>query len=1151
MTRRRAAGLLLAAWLLPAAADAFGRNKVRYRQFDWKVLVTEHFEIYYTPEEEALAWEVTTIAEKAWQREIEYFRLIKPPSKKVPIFLYATFHDFIQTNVTPQALEEGVGGFTEVFKTRVVLPLGPSAEQRRIVIEHELVHAHQFFLLYGEGLRSYSLYKSVLLPLWFMEGMAEHVANDWDAQGEMVLRDAVLHDRVPSLTLLHSFNHLEPHDAYLGYKAGQSACDFLAERFGDDKIPAILKGIEDAKSFGQVFQEKTGMSFAEFDRKWHVHLREKYWSWSKGRRDARDYGAAVVTGKPGRTVIHNSPAASPTEDAIAFLSDRQGYRNLFVSRRGGRPRALFGNAAVELSASPPDWSPDGRTLAVVVKDGPRNAIALVDAKQGRIRRRLRFPFLDIAYPRYSPDGGSIAFVGFNGTCAEIYLADLGTGSWCQVTRDGGSASAPAFAPDGVRLVYAAETPQGGELRVIDELRDAEPRSRPLIPGRSVRGGRPDVSPDGKYVLFDSGDNGAPNLYVAALDGSDIRQVTDARTGIWAGRWVRDGKRVVAVTIENGAQNVYLLGDHAVRDAVLAMGFEPALAAPAGAGGGGATAEPAESPAPARRLDGPRPLIPPSRLAPPKTTLTLSETLASRPSSADIEGGVPLFLGMVTTMVAPRAGLPPLVPTALGLSGDAAFAAAVPDRPRTGPGSTPTAAPGVQAATVHRMPPPAPLELSARRSGAAMILSWSPPPAERGISRYEILRASGPAGTPRVIAVLPDPSVSLWSDYGWQYEDPYTYRVEGRSASGTLLAEGAASVQARVDVWPAEYRMAFDRRLVDLFVLVGSITIGGGTSFAGYGALQLSDLPGDHRLMLEANAFPSWSNVYGLTYAYEGWRPDLAVSFLSSQQHFIIYPSLISTEPRERPPSVVGALGGGGSMSWPFDKYHRAEVSLSGERMSEIFTDRDGEVVHGPKKSTMFPVSVSLVRDTSRWRGLLPTGGAQTRIGASQALPFAGGALNYTEYNAHTQWYAGLFTDVSLAVRWLGMISTGPDRRYAYLGGRYYLRAHPFASQLGDTLVVGNHELRMNLFRHINWTLPLIPILLTDIQLVTFVDVGGAFDRSAGWSTDRFRAASVGGGLNFIGFMLQSSPVMFSIEVARRIDERDVRPTVYGRLGPVF
>src|SRR5690606_1819103 len=72
MPRRGAARLLAAALLvLPvaalapreAAAQYFGRNKVRYATFDWHILRTEHFDVYYYPEMVALAEQGAAIAE--------------------------------------------------------------------------------------------------------------------------------------------------------------------------------------------------------------------------------------------------------------------------------------------------------------------------------------------------------------------------------------------------------------------------------------------------------------------------------------------------------------------------------------------------------------------------------------------------------------------------------------------------------------------------------------------------------------------------------------------------------------------------------------------------------------------------------------------------------------------------------------------------------------------------------------------------------------------------------------------------------------------------------------------------------------------------------------------------------------------------------
>lgn len=55
----------------PAAAQYyeyhFGRNKVQYERFDWHVLQTEHFDIYYYPEMQTLAEHGAYFAEEAYR----------------------------------------------------------------------------------------------------------------------------------------------------------------------------------------------------------------------------------------------------------------------------------------------------------------------------------------------------------------------------------------------------------------------------------------------------------------------------------------------------------------------------------------------------------------------------------------------------------------------------------------------------------------------------------------------------------------------------------------------------------------------------------------------------------------------------------------------------------------------------------------------------------------------------------------------------------------------------------------------------------------------------------------------------------------------------------------------------------------------------
>ncbi len=133
------AALLLSS---PASAQYFGRNKVQYRTFDFEVMKTEHFDIYFYPEEKGGVDIAARMAER-WYSRLR--RLLRHELRgRQPLILYASHVDFEQTNVIGGEIGEGTGGVTEPIARRIVLPLaGPLAETDH-VIGHELVHAFQF-----------------------------------------------------------------------------------------------------------------------------------------------------------------------------------------------------------------------------------------------------------------------------------------------------------------------------------------------------------------------------------------------------------------------------------------------------------------------------------------------------------------------------------------------------------------------------------------------------------------------------------------------------------------------------------------------------------------------------------------------------------------------------------------------------------------------------------------------------------------------------------------------------------------------------------------------------------------------------------------------------------------------------------------------
>src|SRR2546422_11415961 len=112
-TRRTLSSLLTLSFLLafPAAPPAeaqfipyYGKNKVKYDNFAWRVYKSPHFEVYYYPEfEQHLARHVSYL-ESAYLKPSTGLK--HELSHPVPTILYKTHSQFDQTNLYPTLVPE-------------------------------------------------------------------------------------------------------------------------------------------------------------------------------------------------------------------------------------------------------------------------------------------------------------------------------------------------------------------------------------------------------------------------------------------------------------------------------------------------------------------------------------------------------------------------------------------------------------------------------------------------------------------------------------------------------------------------------------------------------------------------------------------------------------------------------------------------------------------------------------------------------------------------------------------------------------------------------------------------------------------------------------------------------------------------------------
>ncbi|HQV32054.1 MAG TPA: DPP IV N-terminal domain-containing protein [Calditrichia bacterium] len=554
------------------SAYGFGKNKVIYKNFKWYYIQSQHFDIYFYQGGKEIAEFTAEVAEEAYaqmQRDFKY-----DIKERVVMIVYNSHNDWQQTNVVISYLEEGIGGVTELFKNRVVVPFEGSYEQFRHVIHHELVHAVTNDLLYGGSIQSLVVGEVTQAPLWFTEGIAEFQSQGWNTQIDMVVRDAVLNNYIPDLNLLQY---------YLVYQGGASVFRYMATTYGRKKIGEFLHKMRGKVAFERVLRSTVGVGAEEFSERWHRYLRRQYWPEVVDRKDPDEIAKQLTDHDRVPNYLNVSPAISPNGDKIAFISDRRGYQNIYLMSAmdgeiiktlvKGQRSASF----EELKWLRPgiDFSPDGKYLVFAAKAGAGDALYTVDVKDGDIKE-FPLPELDGAFTaNWSPDGKTIAFIGNKNNQSDIYTMDLETREVTQLTDDIFTDDQPSWSPDGKQLAFVSDrkdyldkkdVPADFDMSKFDYaardvyILDVPTRKMTRITDSDWEEATPNFSPDGKTLAFVSDRTGINNLYLHKLETGEEYPVTNIISGIFQINWDRSANRMVFTTFFSGGFDIYLMNN---------------------------------------------------------------------------------------------------------------------------------------------------------------------------------------------------------------------------------------------------------------------------------------------------------------------------------------------------------------------------------------------------------------------------------------------------------------------------------------------------------------------------------------------------------------------------------------------------------------
>lgn len=519
----------------PARAQYFGRNQVQYQSFDFQILRTEHFDIYFYETEREAVQIAARMAERWYER---LSRVMDHELRgRQPLIFYASQAQFQQTNAVGGEIGEGTGGVTESFKRRIVMPLAASLAETDHVLGHELVHAFQYDMT---GTGRMSAPGIATLPLWFVEGMAEYLSvGPVDAQTSMWIRDAALHNRLPKISQLDD-------PRYFPYRFGHALWAYIGARWGDEVVAQLLRSGGRVRDPMVALQGVLGVHHDSLSAQWHAAIRTAMDPVAAARRPADSVGTAVLNKRTTGGDLSIGPSLSPDGSRVVFLSERGLFSiEAFVAdaTTGRVERRLTSTAtnphveSLYFLYSAGSWRPDGQRFVLAATIRGRPALQIVDVSNGDVEREIRLRELDeVLNPTYSPDGGRIIFSGHAGGLSDLYVYDLQADEMRRLTNDAFADIQPTWSPDGASIAFVTdrfgtnlERLTYGPYRLA--LMDVASGRISEVPGFGAgKHVNPQWAPDGRSLFFLGDPDGVPNVYRIELASGALFRVTNLNTG---------------------------------------------------------------------------------------------------------------------------------------------------------------------------------------------------------------------------------------------------------------------------------------------------------------------------------------------------------------------------------------------------------------------------------------------------------------------------------------------------------------------------------------------------------------------------------------------------------------------------------------------
>ena len=426
----------------------FGKNRVQYKEFEWKFYRYDKFDTYFYNGGKELSLQAAEIA-KVEINNLENFFDYKI-DKRIIFVVYNKLSEFRQSNIglVSGDSQYNIGGITKISDNKVFIYYDGDHKDFKRQIKSAIASVILNELIYGSDFKARLANSTLIaLPDWYISGLVSYVSSGLDVETDDKIREGILSGN------FEKFNQLTGDDATF---AGHSIWNYIAKKYGKSVIPNIVYLTRISKSVDSGFMYVIGTSLKYMTYEW-LNFYDKIYYQKDQRRKLPTSEELIKTKKNKK---YTQAKLSPDGDYIAFCENEMGKYKIKFAKIGEKPKKIYKRGhkiqqITDYSVPLISWHPTGKILSFISEEKGSVWLNMYDIEEETIETREIFHFQKITSFSYNDIGKKFVMSAVKNGQTDIFVYSIVSNSAEQITNDLADDLQPEFYNNSNEILYSS------------------------------------------------------------------------------------------------------------------------------------------------------------------------------------------------------------------------------------------------------------------------------------------------------------------------------------------------------------------------------------------------------------------------------------------------------------------------------------------------------------------------------------------------------------------------------------------------------------------------------------------------------------------------------------------------------------------------